>query len=52
MKLALAIVVLVVFALSLWADHKWRQWIKKRDSGPSDPAHPETEHPGSTHPSP
>lgn len=30
MKLFLAIVVLVVFALSFWADHKWRQWMKTR----------------------
>jgi hypothetical protein len=30
MKLALAIVVLVVFALSFVADYKWRQWMAKR----------------------
>jgi hypothetical protein len=32
MKIALAILALVVFALSLWADYKWRQWMKKRNS--------------------
>jgi hypothetical protein len=30
MKLALAILVLVVFALSLLADYKWRQWMARR----------------------
>jgi len=41
MKIALAILALIVFALSLWADYKWRQWMKTRreshsDSDPSD----------------
>jgi hypothetical protein len=30
MKLALAIVVLIVFALSFVADYKWRRWMAKR----------------------
>lgn len=30
MKLALAIVVLLVFALSFVADYKWRKWIARR----------------------
>lgn len=30
MKLVLAILALVVFALSFVADHKWRQWMAKR----------------------
>ena len=30
MKLLLAIVVLVVFALSFLADYKWRQWMARR----------------------
>lgn len=30
MKLLLAILVLVVFALSLVADHKWRKWMAQR----------------------
>jgi hypothetical protein len=30
MKLLLAIVVLVAFALSFVADYKWRQWMAKR----------------------
>jgi hypothetical protein len=30
MKLALAILALVVFALSFVADYKWRQWMNKR----------------------
>jgi hypothetical protein len=30
MKLALAILVLVVFALSFVADYKWRQWMARR----------------------
>lgn len=33
MKLALAIIVLLVFALSLVADYKWRKWIAQRRSG-------------------
>ncbi|WP_348264022.1 hypothetical protein P8935_05690 [Telmatobacter sp. DSM 110680] len=39
MKFLLAIVVLIVFALSFVADYKWRQWMAKRradqDPGPS-----------------
>ena len=30
MKFALAIVVLIVFALSFMADYKWRQWMARR----------------------
>jgi len=30
MKFILAIVVLIVFALSVVADYKWRQWMAKR----------------------
>jgi hypothetical protein len=30
MKFVLAILVLVVFALSFVADYKWRQWMTKR----------------------
>lgn len=30
MKLALAILVLAVFVLSLVADYKWRQWMNTR----------------------
>lgn len=30
MKLTLAILALVVFALSFAADYKWRQWMNKR----------------------
>jgi hypothetical protein len=30
MKLALAILALVVFALSFVADYKWRQWMARR----------------------
>jgi len=30
MKIVLAIVVIVVFALSFVADYKWRQWMAKR----------------------
>lgn len=30
MKLALAIVVLLVFALSFVADYKWRKWMTER----------------------
>jgi len=33
MKLALAIIVLLVFALSLVADYKWRQWMNRRRAG-------------------
>ena len=37
MKLALAILVLIVFALSFVADYKWRQWMARRRAG-QDPA--------------
>ena len=30
MKLALAILALIVFALSFLADYKWRQWMARR----------------------
>jgi hypothetical protein len=41
MKLALAILALVVFALSLWADHKGRQWMKtRREAHPDQPHDP------------
>lgn len=33
MKIALAILVLVVFALSFVADYKWRQWMASRRTG-------------------
>jgi len=46
MKFLLAIVVLIVFALSFLADYKWRQWMKQRRADqdasqhpPSDPPH-------------
>ena len=39
MKLALAILALVVFALSFVADYKWRQWMSKRRND-HDPNHP------------
>jgi hypothetical protein len=32
MKVLLAILVLIVFALSFVADYKWRQWMAKRRS--------------------
>jgi hypothetical protein len=37
MKLVLAILALVVFALSFVADYKWRQWMSRRrdDQDPS-----------------
>ena len=39
MKFLLAILVLIVFALSVVADYKWRQWIAKRraDHDPTQP---------------
>ncbi|MGA9584652.1 MAG: hypothetical protein WBQ95_04945 [Terracidiphilus sp.] len=37
MKLALAILAFVVFALSFVADYKWRQWMAKRRAD-NDPA--------------
>jgi hypothetical protein len=48
MKLALAILVLVVFALSFFADYKWRKWLAQHRAGqeptrPGDPGH--TPHP-------
>ena len=39
MKLALAILALIVFGLSLLADYKWRQWMKKRHAPTLDPQH-------------
>ena len=41
MKLALAILALVVFALSFVADYKWRQWMAKRraDHDAAQPPH-------------
>lgn len=44
MKLALAIVVLVVFVLSFVADYKWRKWMAQRRGehqrqNSSDPGH-------------
>jgi uncharacterized protein YjeT (DUF2065 family) len=30
MKLALAVIVLIVFGLSFVADHQWRKWIAQR----------------------
>ncbi|WP_162601440.1 hypothetical protein [Occallatibacter savannae] len=39
MKLLLPILVLVVFALSFWADHKWRQWMKTRQRSHPDQPH-------------
>jgi hypothetical protein len=42
MKLLLPILVLLVFALSFWADHKWRQWMKTRRSSHLDPNHPDS----------
>jgi len=42
MKLLLAILVLVVFALSFLADYKWRRWMAKRRA----------EHQSSTHNNP
>jgi hypothetical protein len=46
MKLALAILVLVVFALSFVADYKWRKWMAQRRAehqhspDPRDTQHP------------
>jgi len=39
MKLVLAIVVLLVFVLSLVADYKWRHWMNRRR-----PENNETDH--------
>jgi hypothetical protein len=45
MKLALAILAIVVFALSFVADYKWRQWMARR-RGDHDPTQaPATDHP-------
>jgi len=30
-KFILAVLALIVFGLSFWADHKWRQWMKMRN---------------------
>ena len=38
MKLLLAIIVLIVFALSIVADYKWRRWMANRRAGQNDPA--------------
>jgi hypothetical protein len=41
MKLLLAILVLIVFALSFVADYKWRKWMAQRraqNPGQSDPS--------------
>ena len=43
MKLTLAILALVVFALSFVADYKWRRWMaRRRAENPDqiDPGHP------------
>jgi hypothetical protein len=37
MKLALAILALVVFALSFIADYKWRRWMATRKNGRREP---------------
>jgi len=39
MKLILAILVLIVFAVSFVADYKWRQWMAKRRAEHNDPKH-------------
>jgi hypothetical protein len=39
MKIFLAILVLVVFALSFVADYKWRRWMAKRRAEYNDPTH-------------
>jgi hypothetical protein len=41
MKLALAIVVLVVFALSFVADYKWRKWMAQRRAENQQPNAPD-----------
>jgi hypothetical protein len=51
MKLTLAILALIVFCLSLLADYKWRQWMKKRRTPGSDPEHSDPTHTDPTHPS-
>jgi len=44
MKLALAIVVLVVFALSFVADYKWRQWMARRRADHNSTGNPAGNH--------
>ena len=39
MKFILAIVVLVVFALSFVADYKWRKWMAERRANHHQPDH-------------
>lgn len=41
MKLALAILVLVVFVLSFVADYKWRQWMSRRRAEQTRSTHPD-----------
>lgn len=45
MKLLLPILVLLAFALSFWADHKWRQWMKTRRTSHPDATHPHNDRP-------
>ena len=40
MKLALVIVVVIVFALSLVADYKWRKWMAQRRAEHQQPKSP------------
>lgn len=47
MKLLLAILVFTVFALSLWADYRWRKWVKSREQ-----THPDQLPRDSTHRNP
>ena len=42
MKYALAILALVVFALSFVADYKWRQWMARRRADQIDPTRPDS----------
>ena len=46
MKFVLAILALVVFALSFVADYKWRQWMARRssDRNPTEPSNPRPPH--------
>jgi len=41
MKLLLSILALLVFVLSLWADYKWRQWLKSRHQARPDQHRPD-----------
>jgi hypothetical protein len=41
MKIALAIVAVLVVAASLFADYKWRQWMAARRRDSQDPRHPD-----------